>query len=166
LREHLRRAVLQLQPPAKSARKKKDKNRKKRGETRALITSKRNLGASMPKMDSIDILLDALDANHAIGKKEEARKFKVSLNAFYYSASMTLIANRYPPPATPSPSGLIQGYVPRASTTRQRATPSSSNSHSLADNISTLGSPLGHGTGVEFNSITGYESLDDDGIEL
>lgn len=55
--------------PAKGARK-KDQNRKKRGETRALITSKRNLGASMPKMDSDDILLDASDANHAIGKRK------------------------------------------------------------------------------------------------
>ena len=78
---------------------------------------------------------------------------------------MTLITIRYPPPATPSPSGLIQGYVPRASATRQRATPGSLNSHSLADDTSTLGSPLGHNAGVEFNSITGYESLDDDGIE-
>ena len=78
---------------------------------------------------------------------------------------MTLITIWYPPPATPSPSGLIQGYVPRASATRQWATPGSSNSHSLANDTSTLGSPLGHNAGVEFNSITGYESLNDDSIE-
>ena len=78
---------------------------------------------------------------------------------------MTLIAIRYPPLATLSPSGLIQGYVPWASATRHWATPGHANSHSLADDISMLGLPLGPGTGVEFNSITGYESLNDNGIE-
>jgi hypothetical protein len=62
--------------PAKSTRKKKDKNCKKRGETHALITSKRNLGASMLKMDSDDILLDASDTNHAIGKRKRPASSK------------------------------------------------------------------------------------------
>jgi hypothetical protein len=79
--------------------------------------------------------------------------------------NLTLIAIRYPPPATLSPSGLIQGYVPWASATRYRATPGSMSSCSLAEDISLLASPLEPGAGVEFNSITGYESLDDNSIE-